>query len=112
MARLSIPAELKRQLADLQGSNGAIKGGVMRVPPQLSIDAWQLEAERHQLDLMSWSAGTHGDAQIQQSVPEPMTAQQEREFQHTNEALRRQRAPMTDEQRAAQAYARATRVRR
>lgn len=105
--RLRVTDSMYRQLAELRGSLAAPKGGVMQVPRRLSIEEWEAQAEPHQRDLMEWSMTTHGGAHVREPAPEAMTADQERAFLQDVETTKRQRKPMTEEQRAAYAYAKA-----
>jgi hypothetical protein len=70
-------------------------------------EEWEAEAQVQQAALMAWSMETHSGVAVSEPAPEPMEADQERKFQHHTEQLRKQRAPLTDEQVAATAYARA-----
>lgn len=96
---------MERQLAELRGSNGASKGGILRVPRMATPDEWQAEAQPQQRALMEWSMETHGGVQIRQPAPEPMTAQQEHDYQHYLHNSRN--LGLTPEQRAERAYAKA-----
>lgn len=107
--RLRVPAQLERQLAELQGSQSAVTGGVMIVPRMATPEEWEAEAQPQQRALMEWSMVTHGGAEVRKPAPEPMTAQQERAFEHQVHASRN--LGLTEEKKAERAYAKARTVR-
>lgn len=97
---------IRRELAELRGSKRAAKGGVMLVPRMLTPDEYEAEAVEHQTALMSWSMEAHSGADIRDSLPEPMTADQERTFHQQLHASRH--SGKSFDERAAGAYRKAT----
>jgi hypothetical protein len=100
MARLRVTASQKRHLADARVATGmARRGGVMIVPGIASIEDWEREAMASQAKLI---AEARDDPRYAiEEPPPPMTAKQERDFQHSLPASRY--LGLTDEERAARA---------
>ena len=108
MRRLRITATMKKRLAQEHDAKGnKRRGGIMLVPRMLTPDEWEQLAVPMQQRLTADVREFVDGPQAQEPAPPPLDAAQEHAYRVHMETMKRQRLPLTEEQRAARAYARA-----